>query len=317
MGARYGGTVGKCIGDGVMGVWGTPTATEDDAERAGRAGLDLVTAVSALGDEVGAAELRARAAVATGEAAVTVGAVGEGMVAGDLVNTASRIQALATPGAVLVTEGTRRASERALVYEDAGSFELKGKEGQTPLWRALRVVSGVGGRLKAEGLEAPFVGRGRELEQIKDLFHGCAQEGKAHLVSVTGVAGIGKSRLAWEFYKYFDGIVDRVFWHRGRCLAYGEGVTYWALAEMVRSRCRIAEDERSESAVAKLRATLAEHLLDEDERRFVEPRLARLLGIGDSETADRQELFAAWRLFFERLGDSEPVLVVLGGLHWR
>src|SRR5205085_12432798 len=179
------------------------------------------------------------------------------------------------PGAVLVSEATRRASERAIVYEDAGAFELKGKEGQTPLWRALRVVSGVGGQLKSEGLEAPFVGRTRELQQIKDLFHVCADERKAELVSVTGIGGIGKSRLAWEFYKYFDGIVERVWWHRGRCLAYGEGVTYWALAEMVRSRCRIAEDEEAPAALAKLRTMLAEHLVDEDERRFVEPRLAR------------------------------------------
>ena len=147
----YGGTVEKFIGDAVMAVWGTPTATEDDAERAVRAALDLVAAVSALGDEVGAPELRARAGVLTGEAAVNLAAVGEGMVAGDLVNTASRVQSAAEPGWVFVGESTRRASERAIVYEDAGSFALKGKEGETPLWRALRVVSGVGGDLQLGG----------------------------------------------------------------------------------------------------------------------------------------------------------------------
>jgi len=312
----YGGTVEKFIGDAVMAVWGTPVATEDDAERAVRAALDLVTAVSALGDEVGEPELRARAGVLTGEAAVTIGAEGQGMVAGDLVNTASRVQALAEPGSVLVGEATRRASERAVAYEDAGSHELKGKEGLTPLWRALRVVSARGGELRSEGLEAPFVGRERELRQIKELFHACAEERRAHLVSVTGIAGIGKSRLAWEFYKYFDGIVERVWWHRGRCLAYGEGVTYWALADMVRMRCQIAEDEEPEAAAAKLRATLEEQLLDADERRFVEPRLARLLGLGDWEGTDRQELFAAWRLFFERLAGSQPVLLVFEDLQW-
>ena len=207
----YGGTVEKFIGDAVMAVWGTPVATEDDAERAVRAALDLVAAVSALGDEVGALELRARAGVLTGEAAVNLAAMGEGMVAGDLVNTASRVQSVAEPGSVFVGEATRRATEQAIVYEDAGSFELKGKEGETQLWRALRVVSGVGGELRSEGLEAPFVGRDRELRQIKDLFHVCAEEGRAQLVSVTGIAGIGKSRLAWEFYKYFDGLEpDRV-----------------------------------------------------------------------------------------------------------
>ena len=218
--------------------------------------------------------LRARAGVLTGEAAVNIAAVGEGMVAGDLVNTASRVQSVAEPGSVFVGESTRRATEGTVVYEPAGSFELKGKEGETPLWRALRVVSGRGGSLKSEGLEAPFVGRDRELRQIKDLFHVCAEEGRAQLVSVTGIAGIGKSRLAWEFYKYFDGIVQTVYWHRGRCLAYGEGVTYWALADMVRWRCGIAEDDQQDDALRKLHAALDEHLLDPEERRFVEPRLA-------------------------------------------
>jgi class 3 adenylate cyclase/tetratricopeptide (TPR) repeat protein len=312
----YGGTVEKFIGDAVMAVWGTPAATEDDAERAVRAALDLVAAVSALGDEVGASELRARAGVLTGEAAVNLAAVGEGMVAGDLVNTASRVQSVAEPGSVFVGEATRRASERAVVYEAAGSFELKGKEGETPLWRALRVVSGRGGSLKSEGLEAPFVGRDRELRQIKDLFHVCAQEGRAQLVSVTGIAGIGKSRLAWEFYKYFDGLAETIYWHRGRCLSYGEGVTYWALADMVRMRCRIAEDDAPEVALGKLQAALAEHILDAGERRSVEPKLAQLLGLGGQEMPDRQELFAAWRLFFERLAEAYPCLLVFEDVHW-
>ena len=281
--ALYGGTVEKFIGDAVMAVWGTPTATEDDAERAVRAALDLVAAVSALGDEVGAPDLRARAGVLTGEAAVTIGAEGQGMVAGDLVNTASRIQATAEPGSVLVGEATRRATEPTVVYHDAGAFELKGKDGLTPLWQALRVVSGARGSLKSHGLEAPFVGRERELRQIKDLFHASAEDGKPHLVSITGIAGIGKSRLAWEFYKYMDGLPQLTWWHRGRCLAYGEGVTYWALADMVRMRCRIAEEEEPASALAKLRAALEEHVPDPDERQFVEPRMAQLLGLGDQE----------------------------------
>ena len=312
----YGGTVEKFIGDAVMAVWGTPTATEDDAERAVRAALDLVASVSSLGDEVGAPHLRARAGVLTGEAAVTLGATGEGMVAGDLVNTASRVQSMAEPGSVFVGESTRRATEQTIVFEDMGSFELKGKEGLTPLWKALRVVSGVRGTLKSQGLEAPFVGRERELRQIKDFFHTSADERKAHLVSVTGIAGIGKSRLAWEFYKYFDGITQPVYWHRGRCLSYGEGVTYWALADMVRMRCRITEDEDSASALGKLRSTLDEHLLDTEERRFVEPRLAQLLGLGEHEGRDRQDLFAAWRLFFERLADQYPTVLAFEDMQW-
>jgi class 3 adenylate cyclase/predicted ATPase len=312
----YGGTVEKFIGDAVMAVWGAPVATEDDAERAVRAALELVDAVQALGEGVGAPELRARAGVLTGEAAVTVGAQGEGMVAGDLVNTASRVQSAAEPGAVYVGEATRRATEQAVVYEHAGSHELPGKAGLIPLWRAMRVVSGNRGTLKPEGLEAPFVGRDRELRLLKELFHASAEEGKAHLVSVTGIAGIGKSRLAWEFFKYMDGLPQTTFWHRGRCLAYGEGVTYWALADMVRMRCRIAEDEEPVSALTKLRATLAEYLLDDEERRFVEPRLAHLLGLEERQAGEREELFGAWRLFFERLAGVSPVAMVFEDMQW-
>jgi predicted ATPase/class 3 adenylate cyclase len=313
----YGGVVEKFIGDAVMAVWGTPVATEDDAERAVRAALDLVAAVTALGDEVGAPQLRARGGVLTGEAAVNLVAAGEGMVAGDLVNTASRIQSVAEPGSVFVGEATRRASERALVFEDVGSFALKGKEGETPLWRALRVVSGVGGGLRSEGLEAPFVGRDRELRQIKDLFHVSGEEKRAQLVSVTGIAGIGKSRLAWEFYKYTDGLPQTTYWHRGRCLAYGEGVTYWALADMVRMRCRIAEDDPKPEALRKLQAALAEYLLDAEERSYVEPRLAQLLGLGEGrESPERQDLFAAWRLFFERLSETYPTVLVFEDMQW-
>ncbi len=312
----YGGVVEKFIGDAVMAVWGTPVATEDDAERAVRTALDLAAAVQALGQEAGVDGLRARAGVLTGEAAVNMAAIGEGMVAGDLVNTASRVQSVAEPGSVFVGETTRRATEGTIVYEPAGSFELKGKEGETQLWCALRVVSGRAGSLKSEGLEAPFVGRDRELNQIKDLFHVCAEEGRAQLVSVTGIAGIGKSRLAWEFYKYFDGIVQTIYWHRGRCLAYGEGVTYWALADMVRWRCGIAEDDPQGEALAKLQAALQEHLLDPDERRFVEPRLAQLLALGEGASHERQDLFAAWRLFFERLADAYPTILAFEDMQW-
>jgi class 3 adenylate cyclase/tetratricopeptide (TPR) repeat protein len=313
----YGGTVEKFIGDAVMAVWGTPTATEDDAERAVRAALDLVAAVSALGDEIGAAELQARVGVLTGEAAVTIGAEGQGMVAGDLVNTAARIQSTATPGSVLVGDATRRASEPAIVYEDAGAHELRGKEEPAQLFRALRVVSGRQGALKSTGLEPPFTGRDRELRLVKELFHASAEERTAHLVSAMGIAGIGKSRLAWEFYKYFDGLVDNVYWHRGRCLAYGEGVTYWALADMVRMRCRVSEDDDDSTARSKLEATLSEHLLDADERAFVEPHLASLLGIAEEQSShERHDLFAAWRLFFERLANTYPTVLVFEDMQW-
>jgi class 3 adenylate cyclase/tetratricopeptide (TPR) repeat protein len=312
----YGGTVEKFIGDAVMAVWGTPVAQEDDAERAVRAALDLVAAVSALGDEIGAPALQARAGVLTGEVAVTLAAEGQGMVAGDLVNTASRVQSAAEAGTVFVGDSTKRASEAAIAYGDAGGHELKGKVETLHLWRALRVTGSRGGALKAEGLEPPFVGRGRELRLIKELFHASAEDGKAHLVSVVGIAGIGKSRLAWEFFKYIDGLADTAFWHRGRCLSYGEGVAYWALAEMVRMRAGIAEDEPPGEALAKLHAAIDEHVADPEERSWLEPRLAHLVGLADRTAPDREDLFSAWRLFFERLAERYPTVLVFEDLQW-
>jgi class 3 adenylate cyclase/tetratricopeptide (TPR) repeat protein len=308
---RYGGTVEKFIGDAVMAVWGAPVAQEDDVERAVRAALELVDAVPGLDPS-----LQARAGVLSGEAAVTVGAQGQGMVAGDLVNTASRIQGAAEPGAVLVGESTKRASEAAVAYDDAGEHQLKGKAEPVPLWRALRVVAGAKGVRRSGGLEAPFVGRDRELRLVKELFHDSADEQRAQLALVTGIAGIGKSRLAWEFEKYVDGLAGDAFWHRGRCLSYGEGVAYWALAEMVRMRCRILEDEEPESARAKLRFALEEYVLDADERAWVEPRLAHLLGLEEGVPGDQENLFSAWRILFERLAEQSPTILVFEDLQW-
>ena len=308
---RYGGIVEKFIGDAVMAHWGAPVAQEDDAERAVRAALELIAAVPALDGS-----LKARAGVLSGEAAVTLGAQGQGMVAGDLVNTASRIQSSAEPGTVLVGEATKRASEAAVAYDDAGEHVLKGKTEPVQLWRALRVVAGARGSLRSAGLEAPFVGRDRELRLVKDLFHASADEGRAQLVLVNGIAGIGKSRLAWEFEKYVDGLARDTFWHRGRCLSYGDGVAYWALAEMVRMRCGIVEDEEPDGAREKLRLSLSEYILDADEREWVEPRLAHLLGLEEGAPGDQENLFSAWRILFERLAENSPTVLVFEDVQW-
>ena len=313
---RYGGIVEKFIGDAVMAVWGTPIAHEDDAERTVRAAIELTAAVRALGEEVGAPDLRARAGVLTGEAAVALDAVGQGMVAGDLVNTASRIQSVAHPGAVLVGEATMRSTDDVIAYESSGIFELKGKAEPVELWRAIAVV----GLRRATGrstvLEPPFTGRDREFRLIKELFHDSADNGKVHLVSVQGVGGIGKSRLVWELNKYIDGLVDDIWWHQGRCLAYGEGVAFWALAEMVRSRAGILEDEDSSSALPKLHASVEQHVADESERRFVAPRLAHLLGLEERGSGDQENLFAACRIFFERIAEQGPSVMVFEDIHW-
>jgi class 3 adenylate cyclase/tetratricopeptide (TPR) repeat protein len=313
---RYGGQVEKFIGDAVMAVWGTPLTREDDAERAVRAALELVDAVKEFGVDGGMQELAVRAAVLTGETAVNLGATGQGMVAGDLVNAASRAQAAAAPNTVLVGDATRRATEAAIAYSDAGLHEVKGKAEPIALSRALRVTAGRGGAARAEALEPPFVGRERELRLLKELFHTSAEEGRANLVSIVGVAGIGKSRLAWELYKYLDGIAQEVLWHTGRCLAYGDGVTYWALAEMVRARAGIAEGEEQEAARTKLSAAVESAVGDAEEREWLRPRLGQLLSLDAHEGLDREELFAGWRLFFERIAERAPVVLVLEDVQW-
>ena len=307
---RYGGTVEKFIGDAVMAVWGAPVAHEDDAERAVRAALDLVESVGVV-----AAGISARAAVLTGEAAVTVGATDQGMVAGDLVNTAARLQGVAEAGTVLVGGATYRAASRAIVFEPAGEHRLKGKDAPVAAHRAMRVVAEVGGRNRAEVLEAPFVGRAEELRLLKELFHGTARESRSRLVSIVGPAGIGKSRLAWEFAKYVDGLVESVWWHAGRSPAYGEGVTFWALGEMVRERAGLAENDDEATTRERIAATVGEWVPEPDERRWIEDALLALLGLGSDRVASEQ-LFAAWRTFFERIAARGPVVLLFEELHW-
>ena len=313
---RYGGVVEKFIGDAVMAVWGAPIASELDAERAVRAALDVIDAVNELGRQTGIQELAARAGVVTGEVAVTLGATGQGMVAGDAVNTAARVQTAAEPGDVLVDEATWRLSRGAVAFDDAGEHVLKGKAEAVRLWRADRVMSGAAGSQRVDGLEAALVGRDAEMRLLKELFHACIDRQSPRLVSVTGPAGVGKSRLGWEFFKYVDGLAELVRWHRGRCLSYGDGVAFWALAEMVRQRFGIAEDDSSATCAEKLDAGLREWVKDETARQYVAPRLARLLGVGDEGAGlGRDELFAGWRVFFESMAATVPVVLLLEDVH--
>ena len=313
---RYGGVIEKFIGDAVMALWGAPVAKEDDAERAVRAAFEIVDAVPAFGRDSGVEELRARAAVASGEAAVNIGAAGHGLVAGDIVNTASRIQAAAEPGTILVDVETRSMAERAVAFVPAGELRLKGKAEPVEAWRAVRVVAERRGAGRAEALEPPFVGRTEELRLIKELLHATERERRARIVSVTGIGGMGKSRLAWELRKYTDGLAYSVYWHEGRSPSYGDGITFWALSEMVRMRAGIAETEDAASSRAKLSSTVADYLTDADERAWVEPRLAHLLGLAEAPPGGREELFSAWRTFFERVADRGLTVLVFEDCQW-
>src|SRR5262245_13058611 len=283
----YGGVVEKFIGDAVMAVWGTPTAREDDAERAVRAALELVNAVRGLGGDI-----QARSAVLTGEAAVTIGATNQGMVAGDLVNTAARLQGVAPPGHVLVGEATQRLASGAIAFEPVGEQSLKGKIAPVPAWRALRVVAERGGGRRTDAVEGPFVGRDEDLRLVKELYHATVRERRIRLVSVTGVGGSGKTRMAWEFEKYIDGIVGTTWWHHGRSPAYGEGITFWALGEMIRQRARLAETDDEATTRRKLAETVAGLAVDDREAAWFHSSFLALLGI---EAGRPDELFGAWR----------------------
>ena len=173
------------------------------------------------------------------------------------------------------------------------------------------------GRCSApDALEPPFVGRADELRFLKEQFHATGRERRTRLVSLVGQAGIGKSRLAWELEKYLDGVVETVFWHRGRSPSYGEGVTFWALGEMIRRRAGLAEGADEETTRVAVAAMIGLHIADETERSWIEPCLLVLLGIGESPSGGRTELFAAWRTFFERLAESGTVAFVVEDLQW-
>jgi class 3 adenylate cyclase len=311
--ARYGGTIEKFVGDAVMAVWGVPVAHEDDAERAVRAALELVAQVPELVEGA-----RARAGVLSGEAAVTIGAEGQGMVAGDLVNSAARLQSVAEPDTVLVGESTMRAAERGIAFQAVGEQQLRGREVALPAWRALRLIAGVGGRLAQDELEPPFVGRDLELRLLDELFRATHRERRLRLVSITGQAGIGKSRLTREFEKVIDGQVEDVWWHQGRCLPYGDGVTYWALAEMVRRRCRIADTDDPQTANSRLREALERFVPNADERERVGYALRALLGLETVGRGPREqgELYVLWRTFFERVTGDFSNVMVFEDLQW-
>ena len=315
--AAYGGTIRKYEGDGVMAVWGAPVALEDDAERAVRAALDLVAAVTNLGDRLGL-DLRLRVGVVTGEAAVDLAGVDEGMVQGDAVNTASRLQAIAEPGTVLVDDVTRLATERAIVYQDAGTHLMKGKSIPVQAWRPMRIVATVGGAGRLL-LELPLVGRAAEQDALRGALDRLLDTGAGlALISVVGEAGLGKSRLAWELEKYADGLAAPVLWHRGQASSFGQGIGFSSLGDMVRMRARITLEDSRDTERTKLDALLDDVFASDAEGHTrVGRALRRLLGLDDgSALIDRGELFSSWRLLFERLAERHPALLVFEDLHW-
>jgi len=317
---RFGGTVEKFIGDAVMAVFGAPVAHEDDAERAVRSALRIVEAIDELNEERPGLDLAVRGAVNTGEAVVALGArpeQGEGFVTGDVVNVASRLQGVAPIGGVVVGELTHRATRGPIEYEELASVAVKGKGQPVPVWHAVGARSRFGVDVEA-GTATPLVGRERELSLLQDLYRRAASERNVQLVTLSGEPGVGKSRLAREFRRFIDDEPDLIYWRQGRCLPYGEGITFWALGEIVKSHAGILESDEPEEASGKLAKAVELVVENGSERDWIRARLAPLLGLGGTEAAaaEREESFAAWRGFLEGIAAGRAFVLVFEDLHW-
>jgi len=251
-----------------------------------------------------------------GPTAVGPGGNEQGLVVGDLVNVASRLQSIAEPRTVFVGEATESVTNRSIDYIFEGERSVKGKSETVPAWRARRVASGVGGRDEDEIRHPPFVGRESEMRILKDALSAAESEQRARLVSIVGEAGIGKSRLAEEFKNHVDGFSQTTYWHQGRSPSYGDSLAFWALGEMVRQRAGILETEEPARARIRLRTTVAEFVPDEEDRDWIEPRLAGLLGLAEMPPGTRSELFSALRAFFQNIAAASPTVLVFEDLHW-
>ncbi|MGZ4139995.1 MAG: adenylate/guanylate cyclase domain-containing protein, partial [Actinomycetota bacterium] len=315
-----GGIVEKFIGDAVVGLFGAPIAHEDDAERAVRAALRIQEAIEEMNAKDPSLELSARIAVNTGEVVVALGArpeLGEGMVTGDVVNTASRLQSVAPVGGVAVGEGTYRLTKDLFDYEELSPVEVKGKTGLVRLWWAKTARSHLGVETERKA-GTPFVGRKYELTMLENLYWRTTREPSVQLVTVTGEPGVGKTRLLSEFSDFIDSLAEIIRWRQGRCLPYGEGITFWALGEIVKAQCGIFESDTPAQAGDKLDEMLPTLIDDEIERDWVRSRLAPLVGaaLEIDTTVERTESFTAWRRFLEALSAHRATILVFEDLHW-
>src|SRR5204863_2208366 len=281
---RFGGTVEKFIGDAVMALFGAPTAHEDDPERAVRAAL----AIRDWAREDG--ELEVRIGITTGEALIALGArpeAGEGMASGDVVNTGSRLESAAPTNGVMVDETTFRATEHVFDYEEADPVETKGKSEPVRVWEPQAARALVGVELRPQ---TPLVGRERERNLLADALERVEREHSPQLVTLVGVPGIGKSRLVAELFQIVDADPELIVWRQGRSLPYGEGLSYWAVAEIIKSQLGILETDSTETAEAKLRQSVSEEVEDPQEGGWIERHLRPLVGldVAVAEGADRR-----------------------------
>jgi len=311
---RHGGTVEKFIGDAVVALFGAPVAHEDDPERAVRAAL----AIRDFAREEG---LELRVGITTGEALVSLDASpagGEGMASGDVVNTAARLQAAAPVNGILADETTFRATRQTIEYDPAPAVEAKGKSRPIEVWQTREARARFGTDVAHEA-RAALVGRERELAVVRDAFGRARHERTPQLVTLVGVPGIGKSRLVYELSRIVDADPELITWRQGRCLAYGDGVTLWALGEIVKAQAGILEQDSHDDVVRKLNRAIEEAAADSEDRSWLASRLLALLGLaGETELGGdrRNEAFAAWRRFLEALAEQRPLVLIFEDLHW-
>jgi class 3 adenylate cyclase/tetratricopeptide (TPR) repeat protein len=313
---RFGGHIEKLMGDGVFVVFGVPTAHEDDPERAVRAALRVQQSVGELNAAQPELALSVRIAVTTGEAIIQLGdSPDRERIIGDVVNTASRLQTIALPGQVMVDQRTYLAARAAVEFAAMEPVEVKGKSEPISVWGASGLRSRYGVAVE-EDQGTPFVGRAEELSLLVDAFDRSVARRSPQLATVVGEPGVGKSRLVREFRRVLDDRPDLIWWRQGRCLPYGEGVTFWAIGEVVKSQAGILDSEVPELVAAKLRSSVENLVEDPAEAEWVRLRLGPLVGIGGSEEAPRSELFAAWLRFFEALATRNPLVLLIEDLQW-
>jgi class 3 adenylate cyclase len=304
---RFGGTIEKFIGDAVVISWGLKITDEHDAESAVRAGLDLVSSVDAWATTHADATLALRVGIASGMVASRE-RDGDQAIAGDVVNTASRIQARAEPRQVLTDTATMRRSSEAILFAEAGAHLLKGKGEPIDLHTALSVMAERGGRGRPDYLTAPLVGYERELSRVRDAFNDVVDGGRDHLLLITGEAGTGKTRLGQELQNYIDGIERGVRWHWTRATAVDVGTPYGALVAAVRTRIGALQLDGPRDLLARVETSLEEFVAETDERRWLSGRLGTLLGSVEQE-ANREDLFLAWSTWWASLSSGGDAAV--------
>ena len=318
--ARYEGTIEKFAGDALLAVFGVPSVHEDDPERAVRAALEMQAAMIS----VACLDWRSPCPGAADRHRDRRGARGfftrarderDLFVTGDAVNTAARLQAAAEPGAIVVGPSTYAASRDIVEYRELPVLELRGKAVPVAAWQAVSVKARRGDRRAPLGIGGPLVGRDHEMTLLKDTVRRAVEDGRPHLVTVIGSAGVGKSRLAWELEKYLDGLPRVHRWRKGRCLAYSSR-SFGAIADIVKADARVHDDDAPATTRQKLRQRIAELAIPAADVPALQGALEAVLAVGEPRDHPREELFEAWRRYLSALAAADPLVVVIEDIHW-